>query len=108
MRVSRTCPVCGYTAECATAPLADAHHRRHSCAMHGRGLGKCVTERSDFKSGNASALIRGRSGARSNRASRGGPRPSDGHDGQSARGPELHHSRGLCQALYHRPAEKAA
>ncbi|MCU1667897.1 MAG: hypothetical protein JWP40_824 [Blastococcus sp.] len=38
MRVSRTCPVCGYTADYATAPLADAHHRRHSCAKHRRGL----------------------------------------------------------------------
>ena len=38
MRVSRTCPSCGYTAGYATAALADAHHRRHSCAKHRRGL----------------------------------------------------------------------
>src|SRR3954470_2749174 len=38
MRVSRTCPACGYTADYASAPLADAHHRRHSCAKHRRGL----------------------------------------------------------------------
>ena len=38
MRVRRTCPSCGHTADYATAPLADAHHRRHSCAKHRRGL----------------------------------------------------------------------
>jgi hypothetical protein len=38
MRVSRTCPACGYTADYASTPLADAHHRRHSCAKHRRGL----------------------------------------------------------------------
>jgi hypothetical protein len=38
MRVSRTCQACGYTADYASAPLADAHHRRHSCAKHRRGL----------------------------------------------------------------------
>src|SRR5918997_3254042 len=38
MRVSRTCPACGYTADYASAPLADAHHRRHSCAKHRRNL----------------------------------------------------------------------
>jgi hypothetical protein len=38
MRVSRTCPSCGYTADYASAPLADAHHPRHSCAKHRRGL----------------------------------------------------------------------
>jgi hypothetical protein len=38
MRVSRTCPTCGYTADYATAALANAHHRRHSCAKHRRGL----------------------------------------------------------------------
>ncbi len=38
MRVSRTCPACGYTADYATARLADAHHPRHSCAKHRRGL----------------------------------------------------------------------
>src|SRR3954447_22742701 len=38
MTVSRTCPACGYTAEYATGSLADAHHRRHSCAKHRRGL----------------------------------------------------------------------
>ncbi|MBM7808525.1 AraC-like DNA-binding protein [Geodermatophilus bullaregiensis] len=38
MRVSRTCPACGYTADYASAPLADARHRRHSCAKHRRGL----------------------------------------------------------------------
>jgi hypothetical protein len=38
MRVSRTCPACGYTADYASAPLADAHHRRHSCAKHRGGL----------------------------------------------------------------------
>ena len=32
MRVSRTCPACGYTADYASAPLVDAHHRRHPCA----------------------------------------------------------------------------
>ena len=40
MRVSRTCSACGYTADYATVPLADAHHRRHSCAKHWRGLEK--------------------------------------------------------------------
>jgi AraC-like DNA-binding protein len=34
MRVSRTCPACGYTADYATPRLADAHHPRHSCAKH--------------------------------------------------------------------------
>jgi rubredoxin len=34
MRVSRTCPACGYTADYATARLADAHHPRHWCAKH--------------------------------------------------------------------------
>jgi hypothetical protein len=34
MRVSRTCPACGYTADYATRRLADAHHPRHSCAKH--------------------------------------------------------------------------
>jgi hypothetical protein len=38
MRVSRTCPSCGYTADYASAPLADAHHPRHSCAKHRHGL----------------------------------------------------------------------
>ena len=38
MRVSRTCPSCGYTADYASAPLAGAHHPRHSCAKHRRGL----------------------------------------------------------------------
>jgi hypothetical protein len=38
MRVSRTCPACGYTADYASAPLADASHPRHSCAKHRRGL----------------------------------------------------------------------
>jgi hypothetical protein len=38
MRVRRTCPACGYTADYPTAPLADAHHRRHSCDKHRRGL----------------------------------------------------------------------
>lgn len=38
MTVRRTCPNCGYTGAYATAPLADAHHRRHSCAKHRRGL----------------------------------------------------------------------
>ena len=38
MRVTRTCPSCGYTADYASAPLADAHHRRHSCAKHRRNL----------------------------------------------------------------------
>jgi hypothetical protein len=38
MRVSRTCPACGYSADYASAPLADAHHRRHSCTKHRRGL----------------------------------------------------------------------
>src|SRR3954454_18772140 len=38
MRVSRTCRTCGYTADYATARLADAHHRRHSCAKHRCGL----------------------------------------------------------------------
>ncbi|MCU1617566.1 MAG: hypothetical protein JWO98_5106 [Frankiales bacterium] len=40
MRVRRTCSACGYTVDYATAPLADAHHRRHSCAKHRRGLEK--------------------------------------------------------------------
>jgi hypothetical protein len=38
MRVSRTCPSCGYTADYASAALADARHRQHSCAKHRRGL----------------------------------------------------------------------
>ena len=39
MRVSRrTCPSCGYTSDYANPALADAHHRRHSCAKHRRGL----------------------------------------------------------------------
>src|SRR3954454_18098281 len=38
MTVSRTCPACGYTADYATGSLADAHHRRHSCDRHRRGL----------------------------------------------------------------------
>src|SRR3954470_25062258 len=42
MRVSRTCPACGYTADYASAPLADAHHRRHSCAKHRRDLEKAT------------------------------------------------------------------
>src|SRR4051812_50001758 len=38
MTVSRTCPACGYTADYASARVADAHHRRHSCGKHRRGL----------------------------------------------------------------------
>jgi hypothetical protein len=38
MRVTHTCPSCGYTSDYASPPLADAHHRRHSCAKHRRGL----------------------------------------------------------------------
>ncbi|MCW2705700.1 MAG: hypothetical protein JWQ37_3695 [Blastococcus sp.] len=38
MRVSRTCPACGYTADYASAPLADASNPRHSCAKHRRDL----------------------------------------------------------------------
>src|SRR4051812_28666626 len=38
MTASRTCPACGYTADYATGSLADAHHRRHSCDRHRRGL----------------------------------------------------------------------
>jgi AraC-like DNA-binding protein len=38
MRVGRTCAACGYSADYASAALADAHHRRHSCAKHRRGL----------------------------------------------------------------------
>jgi hypothetical protein len=38
MRVSRTCPACGYTADYSSAPLANAHHPRHSCVKHRRGL----------------------------------------------------------------------
>lgn len=38
MRVSHTCPSCGYAADYATAALANAHHPRHSCAKHLRGL----------------------------------------------------------------------
>jgi hypothetical protein len=38
MRVSRTCSACGYSSDYATPRLADAHHRRHSCAKHRRGL----------------------------------------------------------------------
>src|SRR5687767_320515 len=38
MRVSRTCPSCGYAADYATPALADPHHRRHSCAKHRRDL----------------------------------------------------------------------
>lgn len=34
MRTTRTCSSCGYTADYASAPLADAHHPRHSCAKH--------------------------------------------------------------------------
>ncbi len=38
MRVSRTCSACGYNADYASPRLADAHHRRHSCAKYRRGL----------------------------------------------------------------------
>jgi hypothetical protein len=38
MKVSRTCPTCGYTADYASATMANAHHPRHSCAKHRRGL----------------------------------------------------------------------
>ncbi len=38
MRVSRICPACGYSAIYARARLADAHHRRHSCAKRWRRL----------------------------------------------------------------------
>ena len=38
MRISRTCPACGYTANYASAALANAHHPRHSCVKHRRGL----------------------------------------------------------------------
>jgi hypothetical protein len=38
MRVSRTCPTCGYAADYASAALANAHHPRHSCVKHRRGL----------------------------------------------------------------------
>jgi hypothetical protein len=38
MMVNRSCPICGYTADYASAALADAHHRRHSCAKHRRAL----------------------------------------------------------------------
>jgi len=34
MRTTRTCSICSYTADYASAPLADAHHPRHSCAKH--------------------------------------------------------------------------
>lgn len=34
MRTTRTCSSCGYTADYASAPRADAHHPRHSCAKH--------------------------------------------------------------------------
>ncbi|MCZ2812017.1 helix-turn-helix domain containing protein [Modestobacter sp. VKM Ac-2979] len=34
MRTTRTCSKCGYTTDYASAPLADAHHPRHSCAKH--------------------------------------------------------------------------
>ncbi|GAB4079154.1 helix-turn-helix domain containing protein [Modestobacter muralis] len=34
MRTTRTCSSCGYTADYASIPLADAHHRRHSCDKH--------------------------------------------------------------------------
>jgi hypothetical protein len=37
MSVSRTCPSCGYTADHASAPLADVHHPRHSCTEARRG-----------------------------------------------------------------------
>ena len=37
MRASRTCSACGYTADYASASLADVHHPRHSCAKHRRG-----------------------------------------------------------------------
>jgi len=38
MRVGRTCATCGYSADYASVALADAHHQRHSCAKHRRGL----------------------------------------------------------------------
>jgi hypothetical protein len=38
MMVSRTCPVCGYTADYSSVRLADAHHRRHSCDRRRRSL----------------------------------------------------------------------
>jgi hypothetical protein len=34
MTVTRTCSSCGYTAAYASAPLANAHHPRHSCDKH--------------------------------------------------------------------------
>ncbi|WP_138734382.1 helix-turn-helix domain containing protein [Modestobacter excelsi] len=34
MTVTRTCSSCGYTAGYASAPLAHAHHPRHSCDKH--------------------------------------------------------------------------
>lgn len=38
MTVSRSCPICGPTSDYASAALAQAHHRRHSCAKHQRAL----------------------------------------------------------------------
>jgi len=34
MRMTRTCSSCGYTADYASIPLAQAHHPRHSCDKH--------------------------------------------------------------------------
>jgi hypothetical protein len=38
MTISRSCAICGYTADYASAAMADAHHRRHSCAKQQRAL----------------------------------------------------------------------
>jgi hypothetical protein len=51
MKVSRTCPACGYTADYANGSLADAHNRRHSCDKHGRASNKPVAAPSDFRAG---------------------------------------------------------
>jgi hypothetical protein len=38
MRASHTCPSTDYTADYASASLADGHHPRKTCAKHQRGL----------------------------------------------------------------------
>ena len=49
MRATRNCSSCSYTADYASAPLADAHHPRHSCAKHRLALERAArrTDRAD-------------------------------------------------------------
>ncbi|KGH46833.1 hypothetical protein IN07_10365 [Modestobacter caceresii] len=53
MTVTRTCSSCGYTAAYASAPLADAHHPRHSCDKH-----RQTVERAARRAGRARMRVR--------------------------------------------------